>query len=625
MAGRSIQRLHEEEGVALVTVVLLSAVLMILVAGTLTYALGSQDLARRDQDWNAALAAAEAGIDDYVYRMNEDANYWQYGNPNAVSPVLKLPTPPDGNKAFTQWVKVPGPSSSGYFRYDVLGTPDANGVVRLRATGKVGKVTRTIEASIRRRNFLDYLYFTDYETFDPALYPISGSSYTPAQAQANCVMYYFSGRKNNSNCINIVFGISDVIKGPLHTNDAIGVSTTTNNKPEFQGDTTDSWDDPAGKRWWNSQSSSAKPSFKSGDPRYAEPLAMPPTNDLLKAKAGPGRGGCLFTGPTAISLRNNGTMDVISPFTKQINCTWTKTPTTSMNNRYSLTNFTIPSNALVYVQNVPAATTDANYTNGCPYSRPAFGGANTGSSTPNRVHPLGLPQNFDLTTYDCRAGDVFLSGTLKGQLTIAAENDITVIRSTDYSTGASYLTGSDLLGLIPNNYVEVYHPVYNFQTYTGSSPPTPTVPSACSGAYQKVQTGSGSSAVHQYYCNLKVPTGLFNGTTANASTMATAVGTNPNVDPSIYAAMLTVQHQFAVQNYNLGDNGLGTLVVKGSIAQKFRGAVATASATATITGYAKDYTYDTRLKYLSPPEFLEPIATAWRIAIWAEQKPAYPA
>ena len=30
-------------------------------------------------------------------------------------------------------------------------------------------VTRTVYATLRRRSFLDYLYFTEYETKDPAL------------------------------------------------------------------------------------------------------------------------------------------------------------------------------------------------------------------------------------------------------------------------------------------------------------------------------------------------------------------------------------------------------------------------------------------------------------------------
>jgi hypothetical protein len=43
---------------------------------------------------------------------------------------------------------------------------------------------------------------------------------------------------------------------------------------------------------------------------------------------------------------------------------------------------------------------------------------------------LGYPISGDVTDYGCRDGDVFLSGTLRGRLTIAAENNITIVANT---------------------------------------------------------------------------------------------------------------------------------------------------------------------------------------------------
>ena len=71
-------RKDDEDGVVLVTVLLLSMIMLIIVAGTMAYALGSQPISRRDQDWNAALAAAEAGLDDYLFRLNENDQYYLY-------------------------------------------------------------------------------------------------------------------------------------------------------------------------------------------------------------------------------------------------------------------------------------------------------------------------------------------------------------------------------------------------------------------------------------------------------------------------------------------------------------------------------------------------------------------
>jgi hypothetical protein len=49
--------------------------------------------------------------------------------------------------------------------------------------------------------------------------------------------------------------------------------------------------------------------------------------------------------------------------------------------------------------------------------------------------------------------------------------------------------------------------------------------------------------------------------------------------------------------------------VNGAISQKFRGAVGTTGG----TGYLKDYNYDDRLRYQEPPNFLDPVQSAWHI------------
>ena len=76
---------------------------------------------------------------------------------------------------------------------------------------------------------------------------------------------------------------------------------------------------------------------------------------------------------------------------------------------------------------------------------------------------------------------------------------------------------------------------------------------------------------------------------------------------TIYAAILSVSHTFQVQNYQIGGSR-GTLKVVGSIAQNFRGTVGTGSGA---TGFLKDYGYDTRLTYSSPPKFLMPTSTSY--------------
>ena len=85
----------------------------------------------------------------------------------------------------------------------------------------------------------------------------------------------------------------------------------------------------------------------------------------------------------------------------------------------------------------------------------------------------------------------------------------------------------------------------------------------------------------------------------------------------IDAAILSLTHSFIVDNYYCGA-GLGTLSVSGAIVQAYRGTVGTTSG----TGYIKNYTYDNRLKYRSPPKFLNPLKAGWGTQTHNEQVPA---
>src|SRR5581483_4992263 len=240
--------------------------------------------------------------------------------------------------------------------------------------------------------------------------------------------------------------------------------------------------------------------------------------------------GCLYTGLTTIALKyvgNTGYMDVTSPATKK-----TKAGCGPG------TNLALPANGVIYVQGVPTSKSDPNYSS-------CFGSGCVGD--------VNLSNGATANGY---------TGGLAGQLTIAADDDIVITGNVTYH---QYPTGNDVLGLIANNDVAVYHPVSN-----GNN-------------------GSGSI-------------------------------TNPRID----AAILSLNHSFYVQNWSTG-SPLGNLTVNGVIAQKFRGPVGTfgGSGNTIQTGYNKNYNYDTRLKYLTPPYFLNPLQSAWDRTSFSELKPAY--
>ncbi len=559
MRNRLGRAVHGEEGFAIVTVMLAMFALTALSVAAVGFAVGSQNLSKRDQNWHASLAAAEAGFDDFVFRLNQNSSYY-----------LSVPTYPSA----TAWTPVPGGATNASFRYSIRDPNEllTKGTLTVVSSGKVGNASRTVESLVRRRSFIDYLYFTDFETMDPSLYPTSGSSITQAQAQAGaCTHHYYDGR--DANCIDIAFAGFDTINGPLHSNDAYIICPGAH----FNGATSTSWRGSGGLMYRNACGAGSPVFANPGDPHYADPLTMPPSNTAILNETRPydgvGGGGCLYTGPTAITFNANGTMTVDSPMSKNtINgCpanTWNGTGA-----RPSPVTGNLPSNGVIYVQGVPASSSDPNYTAGCPYSVRYQNSV----SNPLRAHPLGYPQANDITTYNCRTGDVFVSGSVKGQVTLAAGNNIDIVGNLMYagdSNGQGEPNGSDLLGLVANNFVEVYHPV--------------------------------------------------NSSGTDLATAFSSCG-SPTAGPrcaTIDAAMLSVQHSFRVQNYSSG-SGLGTLTINGAFAQRFRGIVGTFSGGSLRTGYAKNYRYDQRLKHLSPPKFLDPVAAAWQTATWAELRPAW--
>ncbi|HEX3004479.1 MAG TPA: hypothetical protein VHO27_09705, partial [Angustibacter sp.] len=93
--------------------------------------------------------------------------------------------------------------------------------------------------------------------------------------------------------------------------------------------------------------------------------------------------------------------------------------------------------------------------------------------------------------------------------------------------------------------------------------------------------------------------------------------TNSSGNRWIYGSIQTLQHSFLVQSYDYGGD-IGTLSVRGSIAQRYRGIVRQGS-----SGYLKDYGYDARLQFQSPPYFPQWTNASWSAQTTGELKPKY--
>lgn len=168
-------------------------------------------------------------------------------------------------------------------------------------------------------------------------------------------------------------------------------------------------------------------------------------------------------------------------------------------------------------------------------------------------------------------------GEVHGQVTVGAENDIYIAHHLTY--GDTSPDSPDLTGLIANNNIYVYRPVSSDTSSLNAV--GPNIP-----PFNQL----GSANPFGGYARFD--------------------------DPQVHAAMLALNRSISVQNFNRGQDQ-GTLHVNGVMGQRFRGPVAVLTSGG-IRGYLKDYEYDWRLRYLSPPHFLEPERTPWERRRWAE-------
>ncbi len=536
--------------IAVMAVMLLAAIPLATYAATAN----QLPLTRGNQDLQSALGAAQSGVADYINRLNQTAlnqagNYWKY---SATNP------PPDGNQAFTSWVKVPG-SSSEYFHYSVdTSTTASTGIVTLTSTGLQlhGSASqyRTLRVQLRTNGFLDYLLMTDTMMIDPTLAP-NVTSFSSSSAAASDCAYKFSQPNDNvsgateldsdgtqqdsyttgpewNECFSLInfYVGGQTFNGPIMTNDMYYFSgDPVFNARVYSGSATRSshsthpyWIDPLNDYFGYNESTVPKFAH-TGDPTYQAPLALPTTNSALKAAAQVG--GCTYYGPTSITFSGTS-MTVYSPET-----------TSSSTNAGCIGSgsLTLPGNGVIYVSQMPSTMSCAVNTN------ITVGG----------------------NSYSCRSSEIAVQGRVTGQVTVGSDDNIIISGNLEYTNCASS-NSSDVLGLIAQNFVQI---------------------SSKFGTLNKTSDTCYSQ---------------------------------PSNNPVIMAAILTLSHSFMVQNFWNTGGQLGTIYLMGSLAGKYADIEGEFSGSSIIDGYSTTYTYDPRLAYLTPPFFLSPVNSAWTTTLSAE-------
>ncbi len=229
---------------AMVTVIGILVVMTILGAALIFSA--QQDIVQTQYDDTAqrSFYVAESGINNYLWKMNQNENYYK----TTVDP------------AELDWVE----HSGGHYSLKVTETTTSPGAI-IESTGRMlqkqgattATVLRTIKVRIQKRSFVRYLYFTDFETSEGSGNPI----------------WFVSG---------------DVIRGPVHTNDVLNI----NGDPVFEGKVTTS-------RTIN-EAAGSDPVFQQGFEENVPPMEIPSTNQELKTWAQDD--GYYYYGETEIEL-----------------------------------------------------------------------------------------------------------------------------------------------------------------------------------------------------------------------------------------------------------------------------------------------------------------------------------
>jgi len=593
---------------------------------------------------HASYRAMVAGLDEYLYAVNANPDfvacnakfYTNAGTLLGTSP-LTTASPICSALSFGTWISIPGEASAnGPPSWFLLSTPSintSNGYLSLDVVGVAGFAPRYVYQSAvvtldPTNSFLLNVSWVNYNQVDPAVVAQFNGVSAPT-----CT-YYWPSNSLGSNCVNITYANTDSLSGNVFANDSIWVCGRPAFKTVQTADTNQNFvqgcsGSPTSNSWTN------------GVP--IQPI--PTDNSALNTDAK--QSGCLYEGPTTFVL-NGASMGVYSPNTP------TGPPAGAPGTSVSNDALNAPANTANACMPAAAATTtlgslsSAALTSGQTYtslkvkaltsavaagdyleigsgattqivtaSAPAALNATTVSvnsftananyaynTTPVTDIMVPVPTAGVVFTENCpnttacnttaynplsgtgetgvggaTVGDAVVQGQVSGPVTVGAQNNIVVdgnlCYSDDVSGSPSNCTSApsttpasvDVLGLVALNYVEINHPL----------------------------SGSSDAAT--------CPAGIGNG--------------NPSCDlssPIVDAVVLALNHSFIVNNYNSGAP-LGSLTVNGTLDQDWRGPVGTLNGGGTIvTGYSKNYVYDSRMLYLAPPYYLNPGTSQWAIA-----------
>lgn len=546
-----------------------------------------------DDSSKKAIEYAEAGYNQYLWHLNDDVNFYS-------------------EQASLDMQNVDIEFMDGYYSLEVTKPSGTDRFITIKSTGWTKAnpdQKRTIEAKIRKKQFVHHVYVSDSDG-DQIWWTAGDESHGPYHTNKNLYT-----RQESKGFYN------DYLKKTVYYPVFFDTVSYTGSHTE------------------NITSSTYKnDAYQNGAPQKVDKLEFPASNASLKLWAE--KDGTVYYGRTCIYLDG----DIIR-----------------IRNKNAIKEDIIPlsvssiKNKVIYVDTVDGST----------------------------------------GKFDINAGNIFISGELKGVLTIAAANNIYITYEdptnwfdykesdlTDSSKtpnqppktfkwtdnknysypetgGIKYkstsftkstlangywereATGKDMLGLVANKSIFIMHygwPKMAYEMKNGKWQDTSWTfewTLKDDGKYVNEQLNAGT------YYNIKIRTQGYFGSYSEKTYATLKVGNgwgydlspgkydvwHPNLiwsdksytydvapkDITIHSAVFAVKDGFGFEDYNKGTRR-GDIILWGNITQKVRLAVGTIGS----TGYNKLYAHDPRMFYDYPPHILEPVNVGWEVHDWKE-------
>ena len=402
------------------------ALLVLLVTALLSMAIfvavqGDASLTRTDLSGKRAYAAAQAGVQQYLYQLNANSTtstWWETcANDMTAGTGTAVAVPGSTYSETYSYTPVLANSAPSCSNANPVGTliDSTTGTLRMKVTGHAGTSSKTIIASLHTLSPLSFLWYSVHETVDIAL------------GDPSCIIFYWQGNGPPGDCqINWVTG--DHMNGPLYTQDQLLIYPGA--APTFGR--TGSTDQTISQQ-------AASPSVCASGCQNAVFANTPITNPTQQVQF-PSDNSNLLTDATAHGQVYPGTTTLTLSVSggKTYANGWTCKSSSSCT---QINNLDMTASQIIYATNASGCNSSYVPTN---VSYPTVSGNPTGR-------------------YYGPCGDIYVTGTYATPVTIAAANNVIVtgtgvINSTDTTpTGTGALTGSATLGLVANEYVRVMH------------------------------------------------------------------------------------------------------------------------------------------------------------------------